>query len=61
MLFATAYPIVLGTTIAVLIFTGGNLLGLSGMQAMIAFYMLALIITVILGFVKREDVSEECG
>ena len=61
MLFATAYPIVLGTTIAVLIFTGGNLLGLSGMQAMIAFYILALIITVILGFVKREDVSEECG
>ncbi|MEA1948879.1 MAG: nucleoside recognition domain-containing protein [Thermodesulfobacteriota bacterium] len=54
MLFATFYPIVLGIIIAVLVFTGGNLLGLSGMQAMIAFYILALIILVLMGFIKRE-------
>jgi ferrous iron transport protein B len=58
-LFATFYPIVLGSAIAVLVFTGGNLLGLSGMQAMIAFYILALIVTVTLGLVKREGMSDE--
>ncbi|MEA2040126.1 MAG: ferrous iron transport protein B, partial [Thermodesulfobacteriota bacterium] len=60
-LFATFYPIVLGSMIAVLVFTGGNLLGLSGMQAMIAFYVFALIVTVALGFIKSKDVSEEYG
>lgn len=54
MLFATFYPIVLGASIAVLVFTGGNLLGLSGMQAMIAFYILALVILVLMGLIKRE-------
>jgi len=54
MLFATFYPIVLGIIIAVLVFTGGNLLGLSGMQAMIAFYILALIFLVLMGLIKRE-------
>ena len=54
MLFATFYPIVLGIVISVLVFTGGNLLGLSGMQAMIAFYVLALIILVLMGLIKRE-------
>jgi len=57
MLFATFYPIVLGTIIAVLVFTGGNLLGLSGMQAMIAFYILALIFLVLMGLIKREPES----
>ncbi len=54
MLFATFYPMVLGIIIAVLVFTGGNLLGLTGMQAMIAFYILALIILVLMGLIKRE-------
>ena len=54
MLFATIYPIILGLTIAILVFTGGNLLGLSGIQAMIAFYVLAIIFTAIMGFIKRE-------
>ena len=52
MLFATIYPIILGAIIAVLIFTGGNLLGLSGLQAMAAFYILAIAITTVLGFIK---------
>ncbi len=54
MLFATFYPIVLGLIIAVLVFSGGNLLGLSGLQTMIAFYILAIAITTSLGFIKRE-------
>jgi ferrous iron transport protein B len=54
MLFATFYPIVLGLVIAILVFTGGSLIGLSGMQAMIAFYILALILLVLMGLIKRE-------
>ena len=54
MLFATFYPIVLGLIISILVFTGGSLLGLSGMQAMITFYVLALIFLVLMGFIKRE-------
>jgi ferrous iron transport protein B len=54
MLFATFYPIVLGMIIAILVFTGGNLLGLSGFQAMIAFYVLALILLISMGLIRRE-------
>jgi ferrous iron transport protein B len=57
-IFATFYPIVLGSVIAVLVFTGGNLIGLSGIQAMVAFYLLALGITISLGFIKTKTVSE---
>jgi ferrous iron transport protein B len=58
MLFATFYPIVLGSVIAVLVFTGGNLLGLSGMQAMVAFYIFALGVTIAMGFIKEKDESK---
>jgi len=54
MLFATFYPIILGLIIAILVFTGGSLLGLSGIQAMVAFFVLAIIITMVMGFIKRE-------
>ncbi|HDI78679.1 MAG TPA: ferrous iron transport protein B, partial [Desulfobacteraceae bacterium] len=54
MLFATIYPIILGLLIAILVFSGGNLLGLSGIQAMIVFYILAIVCTAIMGFIKRE-------
>jgi ferrous iron transport protein B len=58
-LFATLYPIVLGSLFAVLVFTGGNLLGLSGMQAMVVFYLCALAVTTALGFVKNRDTFDE--
>ncbi len=61
MLFAIFYPIVLGSIFAVLVFTGGNLLGLSGIQAMIAFYVFALTLTILMGFIKNRDISEEYG
>jgi len=57
-LFATSYPIVLGSVIAIFVFTGGNLIGLSGIQTMVAFYLLALGITISLGFIKTKTVSE---
>ncbi|MBG0778465.1 MAG: ferrous iron transport protein B, partial [Desulfotignum balticum] len=51
MLFAMGYPMLLGLVVAGLIFTGGSLLGLSGLQAMAAFYLLALAITIAAGFI----------
>jgi ferrous iron transport protein B len=54
MLFATFYPIVLGLILSILVFTGGSLLGLSGLQAMISFYILALLFLVGIGLLKRE-------
>jgi len=54
MLFATFYPMVLGISLSVLVFTGGNLLGLSGMQTMIAFYILMLSLLILMGFIKSK-------
>jgi len=53
MLFATIYPIILGLIIAVLIFSGGSLLGLNGLQAMVAFYIFAIAVTTVMAFIKR--------
>jgi len=58
MLFATIYPIVLGLIMALLVFSGGNLLGLSGLQAMIALYCLVAVITVAMEFIKPKLQSE---
>ena len=52
MFFATLYPIVLGFIMAVLVFTGGNLLGLSGVQVMVTFYILAIAVTTVMAFIK---------
>ena len=55
MLFAAFYPIVLGFIISVFVFTGGNLLGLSGLQVMILFYLLAIAFLVSMGLIKKES------
>jgi ferrous iron transport protein B len=58
MLFSFFYPLILGLSAAVLIFSGGSSLGLTGMQAMWGFYALALALTVVMGFAggaRRED------
>ena len=54
MVFSMIFPIVLGIMAATLIFSGGNLLGLTGLQAMFAFYGLALAITIGMGLLKNE-------
>jgi ferrous iron transport protein B len=53
-LFASFYPVVAGSLMAALVFTGGNLLGLNGMQAMVAFYLVALLGATGLGFIKKQ-------
>ena len=55
MFFSMIYPMILGIFVATLVFSGGSALGLTGNQAMIAFYGLALTITVIMGFVKKSS------
>jgi len=55
MLFTAFYPIVLGFIISIFVFTGGNLLGLSGLQVMILFYLLAIVFLVSMGLIKKES------
>jgi len=57
MLFGIIYPIILGSVIAVLVFSGGNLLGLSGLQTMIVFYALAVLLMIVMGFIKFKPES----
>jgi ferrous iron transport protein B len=52
MLFSMGYPIFLGLTLAMVAFSGGKALGLSGIQAMYVFYALALAFAVLTGFMK---------
>lgn len=52
MLFSIAYPMLLGFAASTLVFSAGGALGLSGIQAMGAFWLLALLFTVIAGFIR---------
>jgi hypothetical protein len=40
-----------------MVFTGGKVLGLSGLQAMFVFYAMALTTTIAMGFVKAKNVK----
>jgi ferrous iron transport protein B len=55
MLFSMTYPMVLGLAVATLVFSLGSALNLSGIQAMFAFYGLALALTVFTGFLKNKS------
>ena len=54
MLFSMFYPMVLGLSAATAIFSLGSLLNLTGLQAMAIFYLLALTVTIALGFIKEK-------
>ena len=54
MLFSIGYPMLLGLVIASMVFSLGSALGLSGLQAMFAFYGLALTFTVVMGFFRNQ-------
>ncbi len=55
MLFSMAYPMVLGLSVATLVYSGGAALGLTGLQAMFAFYGLALALTIVMGLVGNKS------
>lgn len=54
MLFSIGYPMLLGLVVASLVFSLGSALGLSGLQAMFAFYLLALGFALFMGFIKNQ-------
>lgn len=56
-----SYQIILGTVIAMAVFTIGSALHLTGEQAMIAFYIIALLIAIAFGFIPNPSsaVSKE--
>ncbi|MDY0268975.1 hypothetical protein [Trichloromonas sp.] len=55
MLFSICYPMLLGITIASLVFSLGRALGLSGLQAMFGFYGMALTFTLFMGFFSSKQ------
>ncbi|WP_461210695.1 ferrous iron transport protein B [Desulfocurvus sp. DL9XJH121] len=59
MLFAMAYPMVLGLAFSTLVFSGGSLLGLTGLEAMGAFYGLALCATVAAALWNPKNQTQE--
>ena len=54
MLFVFFVPLILGLLAAVLVFTGGSALGLSGFEAMWMFYLIPLTLTVLLGLIRTR-------
>ena len=54
MLFAFFVPLILGLLAAVLVFSGGSALGLSGFEAMWMFYLIPLALTVLLGLIRTK-------
>ena len=55
MFFSMGYPMALGLTVAILVFSGGSALGLNGLQAMVFFYALALAVTIAAGFIGKPS------
>ncbi|WP_316899572.1 ferrous iron transport protein B [Pseudodesulfovibrio indicus] len=58
MLFSIGYQTLLGLFVASLVFTGGTLLGLSGFQAMWAFYGLCVAVTLGMGLIPTPEETE---
>lgn len=55
MFFSLAYMMCLGASVAILIYSGGSAMGLSGTQAMALFYGLAVVATVATGLIKPKS------
>jgi len=65
MLFSILYQTLLGLGVAVLVFSGGKMLGLSGLQAMWGFYGLCVAATVIMALIpdrsaQKADIGKTC-
>ncbi|MCB9482122.1 MAG: ferrous iron transport protein B [Desulfobacteraceae bacterium] len=54
MVFSMIYPMIIGIFVSSAVFSVSTALNLSGLQAMFGFYGLALIFTIIMGFVKND-------
>ena len=54
MFYSLIYMMGLGAVVATLVFSGGSALGLSGVEAMVWFYGLALAATIVAGLIKPQ-------
>jgi ferrous iron transport protein B len=54
MVFSMIYPMAIGILVSSAVFTVSKAMNLSGLQAMFGFYGVALIFTIIMGFVKND-------
>jgi len=61
MLLSLGGQITLGIGVAVLVFTGGSLLDLTGLEAMIAFYCLAVALTVAAAMIPNPPLEPDPG
>ncbi len=55
MFFSLIYQTIIGFIFAFLIFTGGSLLGLSGLQSMLVLYIILFVLLIIMGLVKPKN------
>jgi ferrous iron transport protein B len=58
MVFSLVYMMCLGAAVAVLVFSGGRALGLTGLEAMAWFYGLAVAATIITGLIEPRPTDE---
>ncbi len=57
LLLSLGYQVFLGTAVAMLVFTIGSALHLTGVQAMIGFYVIALLIATAIGFIPNPPLE----
>ncbi len=58
MIFSIVFQMTIGLLVASLVYSGGVMLGLSGVEAMWSFYGLCLALVVILGFIPARDAHQ---
>ena len=59
LLLSLSYQIFLGTAVAIFVFTVGSALHLTGVQAMIGFYIIALLIATAIGFIPNPPLENK--
>ena len=55
MILTLLYPLLLGLLFAILIFTGGSVLGLTGVQAMAVFYVSMLVVAFLVSRISDPE------
>ncbi len=59
MIFSILFQMTIGLLVATFVYSGGKLLGLSGVQAMWTFYAICFGLVVVLGFLPSSRGKEE--
>ncbi len=59
MLFSIVFQMTIGLLVATLVFTGGTMLGLTGVQAMWTFYAICAFFVLVLGFIPNKNTIDK--